>query len=492
MEDVRNLLMAAAKALNGGKPGEAERLCRAVLEETDHPEAFNLLGVIASSRGRNEDAVDYMRKAVELGGETADFRLNLAQILEKKSHENVGHGEGHITEALALYRWVLKREPGNVTAVTGTARVLERLGRTADALGHIEPLLDTSPVDPRILALYGQLALAEGRIGDAIGRLKGRLSGGGLSRGDESGLLFALGKLLDRDGAYDEAFAAYSRANEMRFSGDPEPGFARRADDMIATFSAANLARLPRAGERSELPVFIVGMPRSGTTLVEQILDSHEDVFGAGEFKNVGSLYRGLPKRLGTAAPYPQCALGLTRSVVDRLGAEHLAGLRSLARGKARIVNKFPLNFVHLAFIELIAPGARVIHCSRNALDTCLSIYFQPWSLPVYYRKDLGSIGRFYRDYERLMSHWRDVVGLSMFDLANEELIDAPDEKIRALVDFCGLDWDPDCLKFHENKRFVDSSSYDQVRKRLNDGSVGRWRNYEKHLVPLKEALETD
>ena len=110
MEDVRNLLMVAAKALNGGKPGEAERLCRAVLEETDHPEAFNLLGVIASSRGRNEDAVDYMRKAVELGGETAAFRLNLAQILEKKSHENVGHGEGHITEALAHYRWVLKRE----------------------------------------------------------------------------------------------------------------------------------------------------------------------------------------------------------------------------------------------------------------------------------------------------------------------------------------------------------------------------------------------
>ena len=492
MEDVRNLLMAAAKALNGGKLGEAERLCRAALDKSHHPEAFNLLGAIASSRGRNEDAVEYMRKAVELGGETTAFRLNLAQILEKKSYENVGRGEGHITEALARYRWVLKREPGNVTAVTGTARILERLGRTAEALGHIGPLLDSSQADPRILALLAQLALAEGKIGDAIGRLKGRLSDGGLSRGDESGLLFALGKLLDRSGAYDEAFQAYSRANEMRFSGDPEPGFSRRADDMIATFGAVNLARLPRAAERSELPVFIVGMPRSGTTLAEQILDSHEDVFGAGELKNVRSLVRGLPQRLGTDAPYPQCALGLTQPVVDRLGVEHLAGLGSLAPGKARIVNKFPLNFVHLAFIELIAPGARIVHCSRNALDTCLSIYFQPWSFAVYYRKDLGSIGRFYRDYQRLMGHWRDVLELSMFELVNEELIDAPDEKIRALVDFCGLDWDPDCLKFHQNKRFVDSSSYDQVRKSLNDGSVGRWRNYEKHLAPLKEALETD
>ena len=130
MEDVRNSLMAAAKALNRGKLGEAERLCRAVVEKTDHPEAFNMLGAIASSRGRNEDAVAYMRKAVELGGETPDFRLNLAQILEKKSHENVGHGEGHITEALAHYRRVLKQEPGNVTAVTGAARVLHGSGST--------------------------------------------------------------------------------------------------------------------------------------------------------------------------------------------------------------------------------------------------------------------------------------------------------------------------------------------------------------------------
>jgi tetratricopeptide (TPR) repeat protein len=498
MEEVRKLLMAAVKALNGGQLKEAERLCRAALDKDPHPEAFNLLGAIASSRGRNDDAVDYMRKAIELGGGSSDFRLNLAQILEKKSYENIGRGEGHITEALAHYRWVVKQEPANVTAVIGTARVLERLGRIGEALGHIEPLLARSQADPRILTLLAQLALAEGKIGDAgriedaIGRLKRRLSGDGLSRGDESGLLFTLGKLLDRNGAYDEAFAAYSRANEIRFSGDREPGFSRRADDMIATFGAANLARLPRAGARSELPLFIVGMPRSGTTLAEQILDSHQDVFGAGELKNVRSLVRGLPERLGTAEPYPQCALGLTQSVVDKLGVEHLADLGGLAPGKARIVNKFPLNFVHLAFIELIAPGARIVHCSRNALDTCLSIYFQSWSFPVYYRKDLASIGRFYRDYERLMGHWRDVLELPIFELANEELIDAPDDMIRALVDFCGLDWDPDCLKFNENKRFVDSSSYDQVRKSVNDGSVGRWRNYEKHLAPLKEALEID
>ena len=124
-----------------------------------------MLGVIASSRGRNEDAVEYMRKAVELGGETSDFRLNLAQILEKKSYENVGRGEGHIMEALAHYRGVLKQEPGNITAVTGTARILERLGRTGEALGHIGHLLDSSQADPRILTLLAQLALAEGKIG---------------------------------------------------------------------------------------------------------------------------------------------------------------------------------------------------------------------------------------------------------------------------------------------------------------------------------------
>ena len=177
---------------------------------------------------------------------------------------------------------------------------------------------------------------------------------------------------------------------------------------------------------------------------------------------------------------------------MDQLADDHLAHLQSHAPRKARVVNKFPVNFEYLALIQLIVPGARVIHCQRNLLDTCLSMYFQPWSILAYYRRDLRSIGQFYRDYERLMGHWAGVLNLPVFDLAYEDLIHAPEEQVTALLDFCGLDWDDNCLRFHENKRFVDSSSYDEVRQPMTTRSIDRWRNYEKHLAPLKEVLEID
>ena len=489
MKTVHNLVAAAARAFEVGNLEEAERLCRTVLQRASHPVAFNLLGLIAISTGRTEDAIKLITTAVRIDDENPAFRLNLARILEKESSKNPERGREHITEALVHYRTVLKNDPQNAKAAAGAARIMERLGETKDALEQVKSFLSDSPVNPDVLAIYAQLAHSEGHTRDAIERLQERLSRSGLATTDEIILLFRLGKLLDRNGRYDEAFAAYSRGNEFSAAA-PDSVFTRRVDDLLTTFSAANLARLPTARNRSELPLFVVGMPRSGTTLVEQILDSHRDVHGAGELKYFRRLSANLHQLVGAAEPYPRCALGLTQSVVDQLADDHLAHLQSLAPSKARVVNKFPLNFQHLALIQIIVPGARAIHCHRHPLDTCLSIYFHPSSIPAYHKNNLESIGQFYRDYERLMGHWFQALDLPVFNLAYEDLIHAPEEQVTALLEFCGLDWDDNCLKFHENKRFVDSSSYDQVRQPMTTRSIDRWRNYEKHLAPLKEVLE--
>ena len=486
MKNVDNLVVAAGKAFKAGNLRETERLCRVVLQSARHPVAFNLLGLVAHLTGRTEEAAELVTTALRIDDKNPAFRLNLGRILENRAAVT----EERIIEALAHYRTVLQNDPRNVRAASGVARIKERLGETKAALEQVKPFLGDSPVDPDVLAIYAQLAHAEGHTEDAVDRLRERLSRGGLNPADEKTLWFRLGKLLDRNGRYDEAFAAYSRGNEIESSAAAtDPVFGRRVDDLLATFSAANLARLPRARNRSDLPLFVVGMVRSGTTLVEQILDSHRDAHGAGEMKYFPRLAPNLHQLVGSSEPYPQCALRLTQSVVDRLAEDHLARLQSLASNKARVVNKFPVNFEYLALIQLIVPGARVIHCQRNSLDTCLSIYFQPWWIVGYYQKTLRSIGQFYRDYERLMGHWSQVLDLPVLNLPYEALIHAPEEHVTALLEFCGLDWDDNCLRFHENKRFVDSTSYDQVRKPMNDRSIGRWRNYEKHLAPLKEGL---
>jgi hypothetical protein len=230
-------------------------------------------------------------------------------------------------------------------------------------------------------------------------------------------------------------------------------------------------------------------MPRSGTSLVEQILASHPQVFGAGELRNVGNLVSKMTPMLDAQQGFPRCTHKLTQHIANTLAQEYLGALDALSPDAVRVTDKMPHNFMYLGIINLLFPGARVIHCTRHPLDTCLSIYFQYFNASHAYAYDLEQIGTHYREYERLMAHWRQVLDIPMLEVSYEELVTSPEEMIPKLVEFCGLEWDPACLRFYEKKRFVNTASYDQVRQPLHPKSIGRWKHYEQSLGALKSVL---
>jgi hypothetical protein len=230
-------------------------------------------------------------------------------------------------------------------------------------------------------------------------------------------------------------------------------------------------------------------MPRSGTTLVEQILSSHPAVYGAGELKDIGELANSLPGMIGTNKPFPQNIALLTRVHLDRLATTYLDRLRELSPDALRVTDKM-LGFIYLGLIELILPGARVIHCVRDPQDTCLSAYFQDFSESHPYAYDLHNLGVYYSGYRRIMNNWKNVlINVRMMEVSYEELVRNQEAVSRRMIDFCDLPWDDRCLQFHENRRYVATASYDQVRQPMYRSSVGRWKNYERHLNKLKAAL---
>jgi hypothetical protein len=227
-------------------------------------------------------------------------------------------------------------------------------------------------------------------------------------------------------------------------------------------------------GDASEVPVFIVGMPRSGTTLVEQILASHGAVFGAGELTDVGAIAQALYRHTPGEPAYPACMSGLDGTAYAGFGASYVKRTRGLAPDAGRIVDKNPLNFLHLGLIALMLPEARIVHCRRNPADVAVSCYFQNFTRGQEWAFDLGDIGRFHRAYERLMEHWRGVLASPMLELDYEAMVGDSEAESRRLVAFCGLEWDPACLAFHRARRPVRTASQWQVRQPIYAHSVER------------------
>ncbi len=333
---------------------------------------------------------------------------------------------------------------------------------------------------------------------EELGRIDAMAGDSGRPGDERSRLHFVLARVRERAGAYDHAFAHYRRANELLqesqgADGAADPAEQRRlVDRLIAVCTPAFFERVRSFGSDSEVPVFVVGMPRSGTTLAEQILASHPHARGAGELNDIDGLATRLPERLGGTQPYPECLERLDPATARAAADVYLGRLRQYGGTAARVIDKLPFNFVHLGLIAALFPRARIVHCRRDPIDTCLSVYFQDFAQSLPCGRDLGQLGRYYRDYERLMAHYAQVLPLPLFELRYEELTADQEAVSRRFVSFCGLEWDERCLRFHETERTVRTCSALQVRQPLYRSSVGRWKHYEAHLGPLLEALGRD
>jgi tetratricopeptide (TPR) repeat protein len=452
------------------------------------PARDNLGGALLAC-GQPDPALEHLQEAVRLRPDFAESQSNLGLAFREL---------GRIEEAIRCFREAMRLNPAYPGAHNNLGYTLEFQGRFEEALAEFQEALRLDPNNARALASLSGLAVAGHHhlSDDQLSRIRSLVSRTDLPADDLGRLHFALAGVLDGAGDYERAFGHYRQGNELRkeyvrrrgAAFDPEAQ-RRGVDRLIDAFTPAYFERVRSFGADSELPIFVVGMMRSGTSLAEQILASHPDVRGAGELRDIDLLVRALPQRWGPTEGYPACLVRLDATAARQLAEGHLRRLRERGGAAARVVDKAPFNFLHLGVIATLFPRARIIHCRRDPVDTCLSCYFQDFGQPPAFSLDLRHLGLYYREYERLMAHWAAVLPVPIFELCYEELTADQEAVSRRLIAFCGLEWDDRCLRFHETRRPVWTSSTLQVRRPMYRSAVGRWKRYEAHLRPLLEAL---
>lgn len=458
---------------------------RALHLDPNHAETHNNLGSALRRLSRQEGALGSYREALRLKPEFVEAHANMGSFLMER---------GQLDEALVSFRRALQLDPDFLRARVGEARVFERQGDFDQAYAFLQPLLEIGEGNTDVALAFAALCRHVQRCDDAIAMLERLLKRQEppLDNYDRLLLHFEAGRLLDAAAEYDRAFSHYHMGNVLKSQAFSTEEYARHIDDLIVAYSADFMARAPRATNASQRPLFILGMPRSGTSLVEQILASHPQVAAAGELEDLNRLAVSLPETLGSAQPYPQCIAELTADVCDRLSQRYFERLDEISRDAPRVSDKMPINFQHLGLIALLFPSARVIHCIRDPLDTCLSCYFQHFADTNPYAYDLENLGSYYYQYRRLMQHWQSVLELPIMEIRYEDLVANQEGVSRDLIAFCGLAWDERCLRFHETKRVVATASYDQVRQPLYQRSVGRWKHYQRFLDPLIRKLNNE
>jgi tetratricopeptide (TPR) repeat protein len=477
---------------------------QAIAVDPRYVEAHNNLGSALLSLGRYEEAAACYREALRLRPQYPEAYSNLGGALLDLDNAE---------EAVQSYRQALQFRPQSVETLCNLGVALRRTGQTRKAAASCERALQIDPGSARTLTVLGNLRADQGDFGEAeqlyrramaidpdlpeawteLSRLRRltsadvawlagtqRLLSLNLPARKLADVQFALGKCFDDLGQYEQAFSHYRQANELlkRHSPPYEPLRQTRAIDEVIRLIDRRWQQLPSIDVvGSERPVFIVGMPRSGTTLAEQILASHPEVFGAGELSFWPRAAASFETRLQRT---PRSDL------LGELGKEYLQQLQALSADASRVIDKMPGNFQFLGLIRSAVPQARFIHMQRSPLDTCLSIYFQNFSVVHPYANDLQDLAHFYGEYRRVMQHWRDTLPAgSLLEVPYEALVEDPEHWSRLMIEFIGLDWDPRCLDFHQTARTVTTASLWQVRQKITKSSVERWRRYQPYLAPL-------
>jgi Flp pilus assembly protein TadD len=472
----------AMKAFRASRLGVARRTCERLLERNArHANAIDMLGRIAIAQGFTDDAETHIRKLAELRPRSADPQVLLGEILGLA---------GRHDEAIKRYERALRLDPDNAKAVSGKAEALEQDGQRDKARAVLADYVGTGRETGEMAIVQCRLDLSAGDDAAVIELARRHLDAGGLEAPTRWHLGFLLGKALERSGRFDESFAAYAGANEAFSVPFDEHAWQENTDQIVEAYTPQRFASLPRAAHGSPLPVFIVGMPRSGSTLVETIIDAHPDAHGAGEFEAAHHLVESISLDIGSSLPYPACIEDFEQDDVDMLGCRYLDRLSAQAPGAKRIADKYLINYRHLGLLAVLFPQGRIIHCRRHPLDTglsCFSLALMPHVHP--WAADLESIGKVHLSYERLMRHWQDELAVPVLDVPYEGLVADPEPWTRRIVEFCGLPWDDRCLRFHERGRVVKTASYDQVTRPIYTSSVGRWKGFDRHLAPLKRVL---
>jgi tetratricopeptide (TPR) repeat protein len=387
---------------------------------------------------------------------------------------------GRSREAKGQFEKVLKASPRNADALCGLAFVAKTEGRFDEAKDLFARVID---INPKMSAAWAaQVGLRKMTAADGAW-LDGAeaVAKAGIGAYDEAELRFAMGKYCDDVGIYRRAFENYKRANDLlKLMAEPyaRDAYATFVDDLIGAYGRETFAKVSAGASSSDKPVFVVGMPRSGTSLTEQIIASHPSARGAGELAFWSEAVR------THAAAFQRGELG--EPTIRKLAESYLRTLESHSPDALRVVDKAPVNSDYLGLIHSVFPKARIIYMRRDPIDTCLSCYFQQFSLGMTFTTDLSDLAHYYTQHRRLMAHWREVLPRgTILDIPYEELVADQEGWTRRILEFIGLEWTERCLNFQETNRAVVTSSFWQVRQKIYKNSVQRWRNYEQFLRPL-------
>jgi len=477
-----DLIISLARVQDArGDVENAEKTLRAAC--TEHPGVLTLW----QSLGRALRAWDRIEEANEACNEAQAHHPHSLEL--KAQRAELAYELRDLEKAQELYAELAKAYPNDVSIQNDLAQVWASLGKEAESQELFRDLTEREP-------LFGQPWLNVARANryqdpqnGELQKMRATLKRRQLQPVQAAYLHFALGKALDDCGAYDDAFAHYREANAIRrtqLEFDPQ-ALEAHVERIIHAFTSEVITRFEGEGHSSTRPLMIVGMPRSGTTLLEQVLCAHPDVETAGELRNLAQAARAFTRRCEN--PWPECIEDASPEDLNGAAETYLGALGGKSKNALKVVDKMPQNFLHLGFAALLFPKAVFIHCVREPLDTCLSNFFQVFPPGIDFAYDLSDLGHYYRGYETLMAHWQSLLGARLVSVRYEELVSDPESVLRPLLERLGLEWSSACLSHEENIGRVDTLSLYQVRQPLNTSSKERWRHYEKHLEPLRQAL---
>ena len=520
LENLPPELRGVIDLVHEGSLLKAERLCREFLQRNKHHiEAMRLLADIGIRLRIFDDAEFLLESCVELAPQNIGARGDYVKILNRK---------GKFQQAYEQARYLDEHQPGNPAWKLGMASALMGLGRVDEAITLFEDNLERTANKPGVHVMLGHAYKARGNFGKAIAayhdacaskpdygdaywslantktyefdddelaRMQSEEASGSVSSDDRIHLCFAIGKAFEDRREYDSSMEYYERGNRLKAAGNAyDPGQTSAVvQRQIDTCTRELFEKRGHLGSEHTDPIFIVGLPRAGSTLLEQILASHSQVDGTMELHEILGLAQRLRGRNEGAAPaYPINLWELDDSYFRRFGEKFIADTRVYRGDAPCFIDKMPNNFMHIGLIRLILPNAKVIDARRHPMACGFSGFKQLFGEGQDFSYSLEAIGRYYSDYVRLMDHWDAVMPGFVLRVMHEDVVDDLEDQVRRILDFCGLPFEQSCLEFHKTERAVKTPSSEQVRQPIYRSGLDYWRNYEAWLDPLKYALDGD
>lgn len=511
-------MQLALRLFKDGMVIAPETICRLLLQQNPNDlNSLHLLASLASRSGHFEEAIQYLLKCLEIKPDIPDLHFDLATALFQS---------GNYPPALKECEQLLKFAPEHFGTMSLMAAILVKLGKYDEAIQVYEKLLDTNKDNAEILLRYGVTLRILGRADEAIDafrnslelnpelteaywnlanlktynfdendieKMQGLIDSNSLSGDNLSHLSFALGKALEDKQDYDSAFEQYNLANRFyKKKHNYNPSETSVAvERQKSVFTKEFLASHAGAGSLAQDPIFIVGLPRSGSTLLEQILASHSQVDATMELAEITAMVRSLNKaeHPEEMRGYPEIVTKLTNEELKNFGDEYIKRTQIYRKGAQYFIDKTPHNFLHIGLILSILPNAKIIDARRDPMACGFSIYKQQFARGHRFSNDLNDIGLYYQEYLSLMDHWHQVLPNKILTVNYESVVSDFENQVRQLLNFCGLDFEENCLSFYKSKRAVATVSSEQVRQPIYNSALEQWKKFEKHLDPLKNSL---